>query len=170
MDIPYYRRLKNVNRLGVEAILRPYNLLEHSYMVTVLFMHFAAKEGWAYGISCIDHILHHDILETVTGDLPYVVKRFSSTTLECWSKIEEEIVGVHPQLITYTDDYMERTLTPGQLELFKVCDLLDLWIFLKEEQGLGNTNARCQEIINTCVTLIKGKFKSVDQFMNDYKF
>jgi len=169
MDIKYYRRLKNVDRLGIEAKLREYNLLEHQYMVAMLFRHFACKEDVAYDILIFDIILHHDIVETVTSDIPYPVKNFNSKTVECWSIIEQEVIQHHEQLIRYTDKNIENAMTPKQFSLFKVCDLLDLWIFLREEQTMGNNNNECKKIIKTCEKLIKGKFKTIDIYMKTYE-
>lgn len=165
MNIKYYRRQKNVNRLGTIAITRPYNLLEHSYMVTVLFCHFAKLEGIPYDVDTIDRIMHHDIVETITGDLPYPIKHSSSLTEEAWAMIEKDAIKDHPDLKPYTDEVMESVFTAEQLKLFKMCDLLDLWIFLKEEYSMGNSTTACIEIIDRCETWIRGNFKSIDDYM-----
>ena len=168
MTINYYRCQKNVNRLGTIGITRPYNLLEHQYMVAMLFRHFAQKEGIAYDLDVLERILHHDIVEVVTGDLPYPVKHSSSMTETAWLVIEKEALTVHPELQEYTDDVMERKFTPEQLKLFKMCDLLDLWIFLKEEYGLGNRTEECSVIIARCETWILGTFSSIDTYIRNY--
>lgn len=168
MNISYYRRLKNVNRLGTEIIQRPYNLLEHSYMVTVLFCKFAREINIPYDTSTIDLLLHHDIVEVITGDLPYTVKNCNDITKSCWSNIEQEVLRSRPNLLPYTDDAIRSKMTPQQYELFKVCDLLDLWIFLREERGIGNLSIANHEIIKTCEDLIYGKFREIDEFMSDY--
>jgi 5'-deoxynucleotidase YfbR-like HD superfamily hydrolase len=167
MNIYYYRRLKNVNRLGCEPIMRSYNLLEHSYMVTVLFCHFAKEERILYDIDVLEAILHHDMLETVTGDLPYNIKNLSPTTQTCWEAIESEAINSFPQLAPYTDVRLRKTMSKKQFKIFKVCDLLDLWIFLREEQRLGNTALPIHEIITKCKSIIEGKYKSIDKYMTD---
>jgi 5'-deoxynucleotidase YfbR-like HD superfamily hydrolase len=167
MEINYYRRLKNVNRLGTESKLRNYNLLEHSYMVVALFRHFASKEDVAYDLTTIDYIMHHDILEVISSDLPYTVKNLNEATIAAWEVIEKEVMKQHPQLQRYSDDNILRNMTAGQHLLFKACDLLDLWIFLKEEEALGNRTPECFNIIKTCERLVLGKFKSIDNFMTN---
>jgi len=117
-----------------------------------------------------DLVLHHDIIETVTSDIPYPVKNFNRKTVECWSTIEQEIIQNHAQLIRYSDKNIEQAMTDKQFLLFKVCDLLDLWIFLKEEQKMGNNSSSCKKIIKTCVELIKGKFGTVDVYMKTYDY
>ena len=170
MEINYYRKLKNIDRLSRMPKLRQYNLIEHSYMVTILFRHFASKEDVPYDMVVLDYVMHHDILEAETGDLPYDIKCMNDVTEHAWRSLEIEVSKRHHQLRRYTDVNIKEALTPLQFQLFKICDTLDLWIFLKEEEGLGNRSAQCLEIIATCERMIKGKFISVDKYMNDYQF
>lgn len=174
MDIKYYRKLKNINRLSREAIVRPYNLAEHQYGVTVLFMHFAALEDVEYSVETIKHILHHDVLETLTSDLPYTVKNFNNTTRQCWETIESEIMRNHPEMLPYSDYVMEKNFSRQQLSLFKVCDLLELWLFCREEQALGNGSLEIGRVVVKCVEIIKeystGYFESVLDFMDRYEY
>lgn len=168
MEISYYRKLKEVNRLSRVTCLRSYNVLEHSYMVAMLFKHFAATEDVPYNMVVFEHILHHDIVEAISSDLPYDVKNFNEVTKHSWDVIEMEIVKQHHQLRRYTDDNIKDAMNEMQYKLFKVCDLLDLWIFLKEEQGLGNNTQKVNSIIDKCEELIKGQFVSVDKYMLNY--
>lgn len=167
--INYYLTLKNIDRLARMAKIRRYSLMEHSYMVAVLFRYFASKEDVPYDMCVFEHILHHDLLEAVSSDLPYDVKTLSQTTRKSWETIENEILKEHHLLRRYSDDNIKQTLSPRQFELFKACDMLDLWVFLKQEQSLGNTNKDCIEITQRCVDIIKGKFKHIDSFMETFK-
>ena len=168
--IKYYRRLKYVNRMSTHPMLRNYNLLEHQYMVLVLFKYFAEKENIPYDLQVLDLVMNHDLLETVTSDLPYPVKNLNKKTQASWNVIEQEIIVANPVLSKYSDAYMKAKLTPIQFSLFKVCDLLDLWIFLMEEEGLGNHSTAVQEVIETCERLVLRKFNNVDKFINLYTF
>lgn len=171
MNIYHYRRLKNVNRLNTEPITRPYNLLEHSYMVTILFCHFAKLEHIEYDAVVLEAILHHDILETITGDLPWNVKNHNANTQSSWINIEEEAVKMKDQFEPYTDQNLENVMDTPQYTLFKTCDMLDLWIFLQEERRLGNMSLACFEIMERAKKLIYGKFRSIDDYMvYDYTF
>lgn len=165
MNIYYYRRLKNVNRLGNEPISRSYNLLEHSYMVTMLFAHFAKLEKIPYTADVLEIIMHHDIMETITGDLPWNVKNYNIYTRDAWDQIEQAMTVMVPQLEPYTDTHIKEQLTPEQHRLFKVCDMLDLWIFLQEERRLGNTALPIYEILQRAKENIECKYKSVDDFI-----
>ena len=170
MNIDHYRRLRNVNRMGTEPILRPYNLLEHSYMVTVLFMHFAEKESITYSTDIIDLILHHDIIETQTGDLPWNIKNMNSSTQVSWNILETQVIAANEDFNKYSDEKIRNALRPEQFNLFKVCDMLELWIFLKEEQVLGNNSKECKRIIDTAEKVIYGMWPSIDKYMRTIVF
>lgn len=170
IPIKYYRKLKNVDRLSRTAKHRSYNLMEHSYMVTVLFRQFASKEDIAYDMIVLDYVMHHDILETITGDLPYDIKNQNRLNADCWDAIELNSAESVPGFTQYTDKEIQDGLSPQQYKLFKVCDLLDLWIFLKEEQGLGNIAREILTITNKCEQLIIGQFRTVDKYMQNYEF
>lgn len=168
IPINYYRKMKDLDRLNGKFKHRSYNLIEHSYMVTVLFRHFAFKEDIAYDMQVIDTIMHHDIVETVTSDLPYTVKNHSEKTKTLWGELEKDVVNSFPFLKRYSDEGIKELLSEIQHDLFKVCDLLDLWIFLKEEKSYGNNSFDVNDIIIRCEELIEGKFIHVDKFMESY--
>jgi len=169
VDIKYYRKMKRVERLGLSFTHRSYNLLEHSYMVGMLFRHFASKENVAYDIHVLDLVLNHDLLEVETSDLITTVKKCSTKTEEAWDIIENEILNKHPQLERYSDKKFKDGMTPLQHKLFKVCDYLDLWIFLKEEISIGNRSKDIMEIFERCTNLIGNDFLHVVRFMETYE-
>lgn len=170
IDIAYYRRMKYVNRLSRWPISRGYNLLEHSFMVTVLFRHFANLEDISYDMQVLDRVMNHDIVETVTGDFPYDAKNMNRETKELWEQLELQVVRMHLTFDRYTDRALMDVFTFQQYELFKACDLLDLWIFIREEQEMGNRSEMLDHIATKCVNLIRGKFPSIDKYMNTYRF
>ena len=168
MEISYYQKMRNIERLSGHYKHRQYNLMEHSYMVAVLFSHFAVLEDVSYDIKTIDNILHHDILETVTGDLVSPVKYASEITAECWETIESELLKIHFQLDKYSDSKFKESFNELQHQLFKSCDYLDLWIFCKEEVELGNHTKGILEVIKNCERLIGGRFKWIVKYMSEY--
>jgi len=168
-DIDYLLRCKNIERLGMYYHIRGYNLMEHSYMVGMLFMKFAELEQISYGITVLEIVLKHDICESQTQDLSYEVKNYNEKTKVLWEGIEEEICGNDTILMNYTDVAIKSTLNEQQFTLFKVCDLLDLWIFLKQEQRIGNKQKEIQVIVERCENLLNGKYKSVDNFIAEFR-
>lgn len=172
MEIKYYRALKNIDRLTGVTKHKNYNLLEHSYMVAILFKKFASIEDVPYTMVEFDLVMNHDIVESVTGDLSYEVKKATHKTEISWEIIEDEIIKIHPQLDHYSDKRIKSGLNERQYNLFKTCDTLDLWIFLKEEVALGNTTSRVMQIIGNCERLIAkygSEFKTITNLMQNYE-
>lgn len=174
MNVGYYRKCKNVDRLSTSIKHRNYNLLEHMYMVAVLFKKFAELEGVGYSLREFDIILHHDVLESETQDLLYIIKNLNEKTKEAWAIIEEEVVKVHPDLEKYSDENIKQGLNKRQHSLFKICDYLDLWIFCKEEFTLGNKSRPILKVIHKCEELIgqissEYGFTHAIKFMEDYE-
>lgn len=167
--IDLYRKMKNLDRLNGKFKTRGYNLLEHSYMVAMLFKNFAYIEDISYDMQVFDKILHHDIVEVVTADLPWDVKNFSEITKNSWENIEKELISECKFLNRYTDDNFQ--FTESQYKLFKACDVLDLWIFLKEESSYGNKSNDVIEILDRCKTMLNEKynFTSILTYMKEYE-
>lgn len=172
MDIRYYRKCKQIERLQGSFKHRTYNLLEHQYMVAVLFRHFALTESIEYDLEVFDMVMHHDILEAETTDLIYTVKNINQATKSAWEIIEGEVLAKNFQLKEFTDEKFKEKMTAEQHRMFKACDILDLWIFCKEEQAIGNKSIGIHEVIGRCEELVYGRFKfdSVIEFMENYEF
>lgn len=168
--------MKNIQRLPNTPHHQGYNLLEHSFIVGVLFKWFASQEDVAYDINVWEKVFMHDYVESVTGDLNLLVKKFSDVTADCWAKIEKEICEGDSVLSPYSDANIKASMTDLQYRLFKCCDYLDLWIFCMNEKALGNHNSKLLECIRNCRKLILKYsddcklFKSIIEFMNSYEY
>lgn len=170
--INYYRKCKNIDRLSSSFKHRGYNLLEHMYMVTVLFKYFASKEDVSYGVYELDLILNHDILESESMDLIYPIKNLNEKTKKSWKIIEDEVTNVNPKLKRYSDKAIKEGLSELQYALFKVCDTLDLLIFVKEEISMGNNTKSMKTVYSNCLKIIdnqKFNFNSVKKFIESYE-
>lgn len=168
MEIKYYQKLRNINRLSMMFTFRNYNLMEHQYMVAMLFRKFASLEDVAYDINVLDLVLHHDIVETVTSDLPWPVKNFSMETKAAWEVIEDKITDHHFQLEKYSDHNLKMGMTKRQYDLFKVCDVLDLLIFVREERKLGNNSEDIIEVEDNCFKIfdsIETRFPHIKEYI-----
>jgi len=171
IDIKYYRKLKYVNRLSQMYKTREYSLFDHQYMVLVLFRRFASLEDISYDMNVLDIVMHHDMLEVISTDLPHPIKNISPEAKKNWIAIEKEIVKKNFQFEKYTDDSINTNLTARQFALFKACDVLDLWIFCKEEQEFGNSSKEIQEVILTCESIINSldfTFPRIIKYMKEY--
>lgn len=167
IDIKYYQKCRNIQRLNGVYTQRDYNLMEHQWMVGVLFRQFASLEDVSYDINVWDIILKHDLVETITMDLPWPVKNFNNETKEAWETIEKEIGKEHFQFEQYSDESIKSNLNPRQFALFKACDTLDLLIFVKEEIEFGNDSKEMLEVERNCLKILGSlEFK----FPKIYKF
>lgn len=164
--IEYYRKLMNIDRLAGKFKLRKYDLAQHSYYTAILFSEFAKLEDISYDTSVLEMILSHDMMEVITTDLPWTCKNLSEKTKECWNIIEEESANAFPEFKKYSDEALKSCMTKEQHELFKCCDYLELFLFIHEERQLGNNTEGMLDVYNNCINLIKGKFKSIDIYMN----
>ncbi len=170
VNLSYYRKMLHIQRIPGVFKTRPYNLAEHSYYVTVLFLRFCKLENVGIGPSAIELVMDHDVLETISADLPYHVKNLNESTKRAWNIIEEEVVKAKPAFKDVSDDALEIGLSSKQFQLFKACDLLELWIFCKEEVLLGNKSVEIQKVIDTCNTLLtqKVRFESIIKYMEEW--
>lgn len=166
--IKEYRRMLNIQRLSGTPKLKGYDLAQHSYYVALLYLHFARKEEISVNVVILEKILKHDLLEIYTGDLPWPAKNLNDMTQTSWMAIEDEISDTYPIAKPFTDSKIKQYLNEQQLKLFKVIDLLELWIFCKEEITLGNASKEVKHVEENCVNLMKGKFESVDKFIKNY--
>lgn len=169
--IDYYLKMRNVQRFSGTFIHRPNNLLEHSFMVGMLFKYFADLEKMPITMEMFDTVLHHDIAEAITGDLIYTVKNYNKVTKMAWETIENEIMRKHSTISEYSDDKIKEKLPDNYHKLFKCCDLLDIWILLMNEVSYGNKNPQITEIIKRCEDIISetGDFFYIAVFMDDYR-
>ena len=172
MIINYYRKMKNVERMSGTFKHRPYNLLEHSYMVLAYFKHFASIEDVPYDMKVLDLVMHHDILETETGDLIHPVKKLNQRTNNCWKIIEDAVIDNNPPLFKYSDNNIISGMNSRQYALFKACDYLDLFIFCKEEISFGNKGINLIKMVKNSEELINGldfNFPKLKKYMKDYE-
>lgn len=146
-------KMKDVERFNGTRKLQGYNLLEHSYMTAMLFRIFASKEDVAYDMNVFDYVLCHDIPETITGDCVHPVKYFNKKTSDCWQTLEDEILNANPSIRRYGK--IAEHLTEKQYALFKMCDILDLAIFVYREIKLGNTLPAMIKTWNKCHELFR---------------
>ncbi|HQL66929.1 MAG TPA: HD domain-containing protein [Caldisericia bacterium] len=170
LKISDYLRMFHVERLSGVFHIRKYDLVHHSFLVGILFERFAKKEGIEISAQALSSVLHHDVFETVTGDLSYVVKNYSRTTKKSWEKIEDEMLKRESRFSDCTDEHMKSVLSPLQFTLFKSCDLFELWIFIVNEYLFGNHHNDIVEIMKRCEEIIEGYgIPSVIAEMYEYK-
>lgn len=168
-----HRKMQNIQRLAGTFKHKSYNLAEHSFYVLQLFQMICEAEGVPYTAKDLILASRHDLVEAITGDLLYPVKNLSSITKECWSKIEKEVVKKYPVLEDYSDESLENEFShPDLYRFMKAADILDLWLFCKEEEKMGNTTGNLGKVIVECENLLLYSYKTkvLQEFMNEYQF
>lgn len=170
LKISDYLRMGFVERLSGVFHLRKYDLIHHSFLVAILFERFAKMEGIPITSDSLSAVMHHDVFETVTGDLSYVVKNYNKTTKNSWEKIEHQMLDKESRFCDFTDEKMKEVLSEEQFRLFKSCDLFELWIYIVNEYCLGNHHSDIIEIKDRCREIIEGYgFSSVINEMNEFE-
>ena len=154
------RRMNIVDRLSLVAKHRKYSLTEHCFNVAMLFQKFCSQMGIQCSLDDINVILLHDILETITSDLPYPVKNLSDKTKTAWKIIEEEVADGYvmatsdDSMYWFLDNSIKKVLGEEKHKLFKICDLYELFEFVSEEIEMGNKTKDMVEIQQRCIDII----------------
>lgn len=123
------RRLSAVPRWAVVPTIRPQNVAEHSFHVCTMALWLAERyapvqAGSVSRERLMMAALYHDEAEAITGDIAAPAKRWMDR-----DRLKE----------------LESELGVGEFEdeghianLIKLADCLEAWVYLKEEQELGN--------------------------------
>ena len=154
----HFRKMLNIQRLAGAPKHRGYDLAQHSYFTTLLFLDLCNALGKTPTPAHLDLVLKHDFLEVFTADLPAPVKHLSPATEEAWAIIEREAVLANRYLGIigeYSDESIEKGL--GEFfPIFRAADILELWIFCTEEQGLGNCAVKIESVVTECEADLAG--------------
>lgn len=170
------RALKNVNRLSGLKLIQKYSVAEHCYYTGILFEYFADKENIHIPRGLLDFVYRHDMLESLTGDLLRPVKNISETSELAWKSIEYDVAEFF-NIKKYTDSWINNDLHIFEKELvqlFKACDVLELFWFIKEEKDMGNNSKEINIVWNNCLDYLldvnKTPFKSIKQFIEEQRW
>lgn len=174
-EIKYLLRMKNIERMSGTYKHRSYNLLEHQYMVGMLFQYFAKEEGMEITLEELNICLTHDYLESATGDLIHPIKNLNEITKSSWEAIEEEVVKKYKFFYKFTDKNINLAFqNERNFNLFKICDYIDLFLFCVGEVNIGNNSSEIEEIYRNSYILIneillKDNFISVREFLSNFE-
>lgn len=129
MDQKKLRALRNVRRFNFEHCNRYQNVAEHSYFVAMLVMELGRLHGMSplkIGVA-VEAALMHDATESVTGDIPYLVRR--SMDRAALSALDHRAAAELGVDVSYPIDI---------IWLVDYADALELAMYLKEERESGN--------------------------------
>lgn len=132
------RHAGSVHRYHTHPTLRAQTVAEHSWHVMRLFLELFPEE---VTVEVLTYILYHDVAEIGTGDLPFPVKASHPGLAEVMHDVEAEVLD--NMGIVLPD------LTDRQRLLVKICDLLEMWEWGREEVTMGNRYA-APIVADTC--------------------
>jgi 5'-deoxynucleotidase YfbR-like HD superfamily hydrolase len=134
MDVRKIRSLQYVRRFNYERCNRYQSVAEHSAMVAVLAYEAANVLGWpqpaAYEAAFF--ALMHDAEEAVTGDILHLTKRALRKRGDGVAWLERQAAN-ELELNAPVPTSRERIL-----ELVEYCDVLELALYLQEEEASGS--------------------------------
>lgn len=141
MNLETYLRsrgpLRNINRFQMEFTIKKQNLCEHGYSVGCLFYLICKMADIAITTEDLFLAMNHDFIESLTGDLNQIVKGKNEETEKAWVTIEDSVSTSETK--KFTDAQAERSLGKRKLEILKLADALEAYLYTTEELRLGNT-------------------------------
>jgi len=126
MNIKKMRALQYIRRFNYESCLHYQSVAEHSLMCALIAYDLCDKYG--YEQKMVLNVMLHDIAESVTGDIPHLIKAFIK---------KEEIDNLEAAAYKELDINNPEALYE---DIIRYVDILELCLYLQEERCLGNTN------------------------------
>jgi 5'-deoxynucleotidase YfbR-like HD superfamily hydrolase len=148
-----YRRTNKVQRLAGHRILQYYSVAEHQANAAMLYVMYCKEMKEDVDGKLLSFILTHDILEVYTGDLLYPAKHAAPLD---WEKVEYAIVKrLKEEQGVDLDDYTDSTLIDKEdIEIWRLCDMTELYCFCRDETSLGNSTKELREVMSTAFNVV----------------
>lgn len=153
------RRLDNIIRYNNRLKIHNQTVASHSYYVSYTMMRLLEIIDIPIDIKykLLSYCLIHDISEIHIGDMPHDIKASKPEVKNMLEQFEEDFyaqAGLSDIYEVIKDDYQKI-----KYNLFKLCDLMDVFMYAKEELYLGNSTVEMSNIlsqsIEDCCTIIK---------------
>jgi len=132
VEATLYRDAGAVKRYHVKRTHRTQTIAEHTFGMLMLVKQVTEGQG-EYGLqsraTLYEAILHHDLPELMTGDVPAPIKRVHPELGPLMDSIEQDLYPL----------YREYTLTQEEAALLKWADRMELVLWCLEEFRMGNT-------------------------------
>lgn len=132
VEATLYRDAGAVKRYHVKRTHRTQTIAEHTFGMLMLVKQVAGPFlNEARMVNLYEAILHHDLPELFTGDVPAPIKRAHPGLKPLMDSIEEGLAPLYKNV----DD-----LYPEDAALVKWADRMELVLWCLEEVRMGNTN------------------------------
>ena len=132
VEATLYRDAGAVKRYHVKRTHRTQTIAEHTFGMLMLVKQVTEGQG-EYGLqsraTLYEAILHHDLPELMTGDVPAPIKRVHPELGPLMDSIEQDLYPL----------YRDYTLTQEESALLKWADRMELVLWCLEEFRMGNT-------------------------------
>ncbi|MEJ2248060.1 MAG: HD domain-containing protein [Candidatus Lokiarchaeota archaeon] len=146
----HLRTLKNCTRLNSHLTIQPYNVAVHCYYTGILFEILSDLCDINVSKKEIIYVYRHDILESITGDVLYPAKHFDNIVDTYWTNIENRIIDSDRYEYLSFYNNVKTFFNEDTWSLFKTCDILELFLFCKEEKTLGNSDKAMLHVYANC--------------------
>ncbi|UOF78580.1 putative hydrolases of hd superfamily [Bacteriophage sp.] len=132
VEATLYRDAGAVKRYHVKRTHRQQSIAEHTFGMLMLVKQVTEGIG-EYGMQArcqlYEAILHHDLPELMTGDVPAPIKRVHPELGPLMDSIEQDLYPL----------YRDYTLTGEEAALLKWADRMELVLWCLEEFKMGNS-------------------------------
>ena len=170
------RRLDNIIRYNNRIKCHTQTVAAHSYYVSYTMMRLLELVDLPHDIKykLLSYCLIHDAAEIHVGDMPHDVKAAYPKIKEMLEQFEDDFYiqsGLSDVANVIKDDYQKI-----KYNLFKLCDLMDVFMYAKEEIYLGNQTLEMSNILSQavedCNTIVKALrfYKVIPEDFNFIKF
>lgn len=134
VEATLYRDAGAVKRYHVKRTHRTQSIAEHTFGMLMLVKQVIQLSDVPFERTAVlyEAILHHDLPELFTGDVPAPIKRVHPELGPLMDSIEQQLVPL----------YAEFELTAEEGALLKWADRMELVLWCLEEYRMGNTYAK----------------------------
>ena len=166
-----YRRMRHINRCNTFPTLKPIDVAQHSYYVTMLAMALADEYNtWAdeLKLSGIEHLklvniekllrksLLHDTEESFTSDIPWNIKHMNEEINEALTKAINERIDeayCNTETIELYHKLGKECKQDFEGQFVAISDTLELAIYCWEEVSMSNNYLK--SMLDKCIVIIE---------------
>ena len=138
MNLRKVRALRNIRRFNFEACVSYQSVAEHSFFVAIIAREMYGLVRHKYELATtpggdnmgriVESAILHDIEESCTGDIPFLVKR---QMVDSAKHLKDLALAELDIKLSKESDLVRMVV--------KFADIVDLKIYLEEERRLGNS-------------------------------
>jgi 5'-deoxynucleotidase YfbR-like HD superfamily hydrolase len=156
--IKLLNKTASVSRWGGKHMLYPSNVLEHTarvqYITHLLLNEYSKYKSLDYKIAydAMSYASEHDVLEALTNDIPYSIKKK-------YPKLKEAL-----QVVEESESIAYNLISPSEVSktIVKLADIVDVMYEAKRELLFGNSQKDFVNIDTAVSNMITAISKTID--------